>query len=153
MSWRNERLSRRAALVGGLGLAAAIGLAAGSRTGGLLRLPPRPPETVFADALRAAVADIDDARHLGRDIITRLAIVPDPAALEAKVRDRLGVADGTTTDATVRELVRHRVADDFKAGETVLLDGWLLSLTEALVLAYVALVGDAVDADPDAVRR
>ena len=39
-----------------------------------------------------------------------------------------------------RAEIKHRISKDFDEGKTVLLDGWLVSLTEARLCAFLALV-------------
>ena len=42
-------------------------------------------------------------------------------------------------DRRRRRIVERRVADDFEAGRVVVVDGWVLSRTEAALCAAVAL--------------
>ena len=67
------------------------------------------------------------------------AIPIDPLAAEAIARRSLAVPpeDGDRTELGIAmagltaETVSARVADDFRAGRTVALDGWVVSITEA----------------------
>ncbi len=87
-----------------------------------------------AACLQACLSDPDGARALGERY---LAAFPDEAAalapLAAEVR-RVG-ADGP---AVLRRAVGRRIRADFAAGETVVLDGWVMARTEGRIAALAA---------------
>ena len=141
------RLSRRQLLTAGC---AAVATVAAS---GVLSLPSwftsAPPMLApgpidFRVAVLEAIADPGDAVFIGRSFIEDLGELGEPQALEALVRERLGIGEGGASSAAgVRDLVRGRIDADLDAGDIVLLDGWLVSLTEAIVFAYLAATAES----------
>jgi hypothetical protein len=84
--------------------------------------------------LCAVLPDLDVARRIGRLLLERAAVSPDPAAL---LRDT-GL-DPSWPDARLLTALRERRALDFAAGGTVALDGWLLARCEAALCQLLAL--------------
>lgn len=79
------------------------------------------------------------------------AAAPSPSALldSARAIGRAALAAGVTpmaADDAARltgPTLRKRVEGDFTAGQTVVVEGWLLSRTEARYLAHIAMEGVA----------
>lgn len=142
-----SRPSRRQLLAAGFAAAATVaatGLLAGPSWFAPTSLVPAPGPLDFRGAVLEAIADADDAVFIGRSFIEDLGELGDPHALEMLVRDRLGIADGgASSPVGVRDLVRGRIDADLDAGDIVLLDGWLVSLTEAIVFAYLAATSES----------
>lgn len=127
------RISRRHALAAGAGAAA-------------LTLSPLPPAVaagpVPAQALVEALDRPESARLVGRQV---LAVLPYPSR-DALVVE-LAAAAGLAVDAVPaidRSLLRSRLdaarAADFRRGDTVRVQGWVLASTEARLCALAALL-------------
>jgi hypothetical protein len=93
---------------------------------------------------------------LGAPENSLLALFPDPAAAraigKAFLRDYPGEADAAHLAARLPR--RHRlhmaISADFAAGKTVMVEGWVLSRTEARLCALVALTGGQAEMTPHA---
>lgn len=70
-----------------------------------------------------------------------LATEPDVAD-EAGLRAALPTLDGATADGVVGQMgtIEPTVRDDFTAGRTVSVDGWVLAVSEAQAAALVSLL-------------
>ena len=55
---------------------------------------------------------------------------------------------GETDPTVARSALRARVKEDFERGDTVMLDGWILSRSECRACAALALAAGAADRDP-----
>jgi hypothetical protein len=128
-----RRLSRRALLKAGAGAAvAAIGVAH----------PHAPSESrLLADRLRGLVshragAAVIGAAYLDRADAERSADTLAAAIVPARLRHRAT----RISDARLRALVTRALRDDFAAGRTLVLRGWVVSATEAR-LAALQLLG------------
>lgn len=125
------RLTRRRLLIaaGGLGAAVAAG------PGGLLPLIERLTAADAASLLRNLVTDREGAARLGR---TYLAAHPGEARGGGLVRALAGPT-GPTSASGASSAVAARIRSDYAAGNTVVVDGWVLSRAEARLCALVAL--------------
>ena len=95
-------------------------------------------------SLPAALATINDPETiaaLGRSYLTA---VPNENSSE-KLMDKLlldveeNIIAKNTDEAVLMELLNQKVLSDFEKGETVILDGWVLSKTEARQCALFSL--------------
>ena len=84
------------------------------------------PETIAAlgESYRISVPDEDNLEELRNMLLL-------------DVEDNVIAQD--TDDATLKQLLEERVKSDFDQGETVILDGWILSKTEARQCALFSL--------------
>jgi hypothetical protein len=124
-------LTRRRLLIAGAGVAAAV--AAGPSD--LLALIERLSAADAASLLRGLITDRDGAARLGRSY---LAVHPSEARGGFLVHDLVGATVPTSVIGASRE-VAARIRDDYAAGRTVVVDGWVLSRAEARLYALVAL--------------
>jgi hypothetical protein len=136
MSLRVSRRTVLAALAAGI-VGAAIGLRLYWPGGNITREARR-----FAGILRHP----DSAAWLGR-----FYLEVNPREADAALLVRLiGAARGpalppvsAANDEALRADLNERIRNDFIYGNTVAVDGWLLSLTEARLCALVSLLQDA----------
>ncbi|MBO9398600.1 hypothetical protein J7400_18150 [Shimia sp. R9_2] len=77
---------------------------------------------------------LDALKKIGRAALAQGAVPADPAALRAA----LGLHRHATLSDHTGSL-NAKVAEDFAAGHTVQVDGWVMSETEACVCAWIAL--------------
>jgi hypothetical protein len=96
-----------------------------------------------AARLAGLLAHRDSARSLGRAALAALPGATTPPALAAAVladlpRDAAMLA--AASDDDLRALVAARVREDFDSGDTVQVDGWILSCTEARLCALASRV-------------
>ena len=118
-------------------------------TGGALALPLRgltvadveswtvlgvPDRVAALEQFRRAV-DGDAIRRLAEDYLDASSDPADPHWLVARVLDE------ARADEDVRAYMRKRVAGDYESLRTHNFDGWLVSRTEARLLAVLALTG------------
>jgi hypothetical protein len=94
-----------------------------------------------AARLAGLLAHRDSARNLGRAALASLPGATAPSSLAAAVL--AGLPGGApkldaTSDDDLRALVAARVREDFEAGDTVQVDGWILSCTEARLCALAS---------------
>jgi hypothetical protein len=96
-----------------------------------------------AARLAGLLAHRDSARSLGRAALAALPGATTPPALAAAVLADLP-GDAATlaaaSDHDLRALVAARVREDFDSGDTVQVDGWILSCTEARLCALASRV-------------
>ena len=100
----------------------------------------------LADMLRHP----DSAARLGRLYLDEKPREADTALLVRLIGAARGPAlppPSPTTDEALRADLEERTRNDFILGNTVAVDGWLLSLTEARLCALVSLLRDT---GPDA---
>jgi hypothetical protein len=95
-----------------------------------------------AARLAGLLAHRDSARSLGRAALAVLPGATAPSALAAAVL--AGLPGGApkldaASDDDLRAAVAVRVREDFEAGDTVQVDGWILSCTEARLCALAAI--------------
>jgi hypothetical protein len=92
----------------------------------------------LAATLRSLVYDRAAARRLGQLYIHQVPVEDDPRILARLTAASLGAqqADVIALDRTsLRHRLDARVRGDFASGNTVQLDGWVLSRTEARLCA------------------
>jgi len=103
--------------------------------------------------LASLFSDLASARTLGRAVAAaQPCFAPPGAALRACRPDVAACVEAPSAGARPRELVRDAVRADFAAGRTVLVRGWLLARTEAL-LCVVALEDGMAPAPQTATAR
>jgi len=95
-----------------------------------------------AARLAGLLAHRDSARSLGRAALGALPGATTPSALVAAVL--AGVPGGPAklaeaSDDDLRALVATRVREDFDSEDTVQVDGWILSCTEARLCALASV--------------
>jgi hypothetical protein len=96
-----------------------------------------------AARLAGLLAHRDSARSLGRAALAALPGATTPPALAAAVLADLpgdAAALAAASDDDLRALVAARVREDFDSGDTVRVDGWILSCTEARLCALASRV-------------
>jgi hypothetical protein len=95
-----------------------------------------------AARLAGLLAHRNSARSLGRAALGALPGATTAPALAAAVLGDLpaGTRLADTSDDDLRSLVATRVREDFDAGQTVQVDGWILSCTEARLCALASRV-------------
>jgi hypothetical protein len=127
----NVDLTRRRLLIAAAGLAAAAAVGPSC----LLTLVERLSGAEAASLLRGLITDREGAARLGRSY---LAAHPTEARSGVLVRDLVGAIEPTSVSGASRE-VADRIRGDFAAGNTVVVEGWVLSRTEARLYALVVL--------------
>jgi hypothetical protein len=60
---------------------------------------------------------------------------------EATLESLLGLEAGTATDEAMLAALAEQVRNDFATSDTVMIDGWILSVTEARAAALLSLSG------------
>lgn len=137
-----KRLSRRCALkrLAAASIAAALPAVVVTRYGRNAFQP-------LADRLSALPAQRGSARIVGHRY---LVLVPEEAqatVLAARIAGSAGRYSHLTraSTRTLRAVLARRQRQDFAEGETVSIDGWVLSRTEARLCALVALDRRAPD--------
>lgn len=134
----SERIGRRGFIATALGLAAATVTARFDLTRRAIGGDP----ATDGERLARAFASPESAAELGH---AYLATVPAERS-RALLVDRIAAAlpNGysvvhTGDDATLLSLLAQRFQDDFKAGDTVTVDGWVVSRTQARLCGLAAL--------------
>ena len=101
---------------------------------------PEPSAALVEPSTLGTFADEDTIREIGE---AYLAAVPEERRQRRLVRalleDEGALADQVDSEALTRFL-RTRIRSDFEAGRTVLVDGWVLSVTEARQAALFSMV-------------
>lgn len=124
----------RRLLLGSVGVAALGGVAyGGSRVA--CRFVPRNHPDFFS--LIDLVPDEPIARRIGGLALGARSGPADLASLASSLRERPLIRKALATDCptTRRGLVQDACASDFSEGRTTIVDGWLLSETEASLCA------------------
>ena len=118
-------------------LIAAAGVAAAAAVGpsGLFTLIERLSRSDAESLLRGLITDRDGATRLGSSY---LAAHPTEARRRVLVHDLVGPTEPTSVSHASGE-VAARIRGDYAARSTVVVDGWVLSRTEARLYALVAL--------------
>lgn len=98
--------------------------------------------------LEKALQDIfrkkDSALAIGREYLANAAHEEDAAAILDSLAIALSVGPQHLISLeTARALLRNRISEDFRSGNTVSVKGWVLSLTEARACAFLALAHSA----------
>jgi hypothetical protein len=126
------RITRRGIL---LGTVALIGAGAG---GSILACRPGAEETAALDPgrLRAALADIVAPERIGRAY--RAGRGRDELAGELASKPGLLAAASQTCPATLRARLRAQVREDFRRGDVVVADRFVVARSECIVAALAA---------------
>jgi hypothetical protein len=124
-------LTRRRLLIGAAGLLGA--LAAGPSV--LVPLIERLAAADAAALLRGLIRHREGAIQLGRSY---LSAHPSEASRAALVRQLAGPIAPASSERAARG-VGTRIREDYAIGHTVVVEGWVLSRTEARLYALVAL--------------
>ncbi|WP_029041137.1 hypothetical protein [Cucumibacter marinus] len=126
----------RRGLIGAGGLLAITGVAYG---GGLLacRMVPRHTPDFFASL---PGMDHDALRTIGQSVLRDHPGLARPGAATRLLTAKAGIerAIGTDCPQTRMTMVQEECRADFAAGRIVLVDGWMISETEALISAEAA---------------
>ncbi len=102
----------------------------------------RPAERdALAKTLAGVVRRRADARILGRAYLSGRPDEADPATLARLICGPAGEQVRRLDASDLRLAVSERVRRDFHEGRTVVLHGWILSVTEARLYALTALAG------------
>jgi hypothetical protein len=136
MSLRVTRRTVLAGLAAGI-VGAAVGLRLYRSGGDAL------PE---AARLAGMLPHADSAARLGRRYLHGKPREADAATLVTLISSARGPAlppISATTDEALRADLDERIRHDFIIGNTVAVDGWLLSITEARLCALVSLLRNA----------
>jgi hypothetical protein len=137
---KHLKFTRRTALAG---LAAAAGVMAVTTPGGAqaFALPERAGDSELAKAALSMFSSQKDVRRVGMACQGRAGLCLSKQALVDSIfgteRERLAAAPDR---AQVHGWLRGRIREDFSAGRTVTVDGWVLADTEAKLYALAAHV-------------
>jgi len=135
---KHLEFTRRAALAG---LAAAGGLMALTTKGRAqaFTLPERAGDGDLAETALSMFSNPRDVRRVGMACQGRAELCLSKQALVDSIfgteRERLAAV---TDPAQVHGWLRSRIREDFSAGRTVTVDGWVLADTEAKLYALAA---------------
>lgn len=97
--------------------------------------PPRKPKALSRPALLLMFGDPDRVRGLGRCYRAAVPAEDSREALVAALQGEIGPVSPSTAASRLEEQVR----EDFAAGRTVTVKGWVLSRTEARQCALFSL--------------
>jgi hypothetical protein len=125
------KLTRRAALAG---FAGAGGLLAAGRPG--FSLAADPAERVLTEAAMSLFTDPAHVRQVGAACLDRQELCGSRATLIEEIfgAERQRLASCATT-AEIHDWLRTRIREDFAAGRSVTVQGWVLARTEARLYA------------------
>jgi hypothetical protein len=133
---RNLKFTRRTALAG---LAAAGGLMAVQGRAHAFTLPERAGDRDLVETALSMFSSPGDVRRVGMACQGRVELCLSRQALVDSIfgaeRERLVAARDR---AQVHEWLRSRIREDFSAGRTVTVDGWVLADTEAKLYVLAA---------------
>lgn len=95
----------------------------------------------LAGWLRSMIADLESARRVGQAYLAKAPAEADRQRLLAGLFPRLDPGEARLGDgpASWRDSFSTRCRRDFAEGQTVQIEGWVLSLTEARLCALAAL--------------
>jgi hypothetical protein len=127
----HPRLTRRAALVG---FAAGSGLLAAGRPA--LSLAAEPGERALFDAAMGMFSSPRDVRRVGAACLERPELCGGRAALIEAIfgAERQRLAESASA-AEIQDWLRSSIREDFAAGRSVTVQGWVLARTEARLYA------------------
>jgi hypothetical protein len=91
-------------------------------------------------AVHSLLAHVDSAVAVGREYLRHHPDERDLARIRHGLSGALGGPVETLDPAVLRERVRRRVRQDFAEDRIALVDGWILSITEARICALAALI-------------
>jgi hypothetical protein len=135
---KHLKFTRRAALAG---LAATGGLMAITSPGSAQAfvLPERAGDSELAKAALSMFSSQKDVRRVGMACQGRAELCLSKEALVDSIfGTEREVFAAAPNRSQVHDWLRGRVRDDFRAGRTVTVDGWVLSDTEARLYALAA---------------
>jgi hypothetical protein len=135
------KMRRRTFLLAATGL----GVSVAWRSVGSLPFLGTSPST--SERLAGFLTHEESARVVGREYLRAGPAEASRRILTARVAERLpgGLrAVDAASDARLRELLLHAVAEDFRALRTVEVRGWVLAQTEARLCALAALRAGSV---------
>ena len=94
--------------------------------------------------VRSALNDVfhkkSSAAAIGKEYLATMGVTADVEMMTESVARALSLSpDGAISIESARALLKRRVREDFRSGNTVSLQGWVVSLTEAQVCAIVTL--------------
>jgi hypothetical protein len=92
-------------------------------------------------ALAQLLSEVDSAGVVGREYLRYHPDERDPKYIRHGLSVALGGRLEAFEPAVLRERVRRRVRQDFAENQVTLIDGWILSNTEARLCALAALLG------------
>jgi hypothetical protein len=92
-------------------------------------------------ALANLLSEADSAIVVGREYLRHYPDERDPEHIRHGLSVALGGRLEAFDPAALRERVRRRVRQDFAEDQVALVDGWILSITEARLCALAALLG------------
>lgn len=125
-------------------LIAAAGLGASLAWRSVSSWPFLPASSSPSQRLAGLLAHTESARVVGREYLRAIPAEGSRAALTTRIAARLpgGLETvETASDRRLRELLLRATLADFEHERTVLLDGWVLSQTEARLCALAAMAG------------
>jgi hypothetical protein len=135
----SQHISRRSFLVAALGLAPTI-LAARF---GLGRAAIDDDAATDAQRLVRAFAYPESAAELGRAYLATAPREGSATVLAERIAASLPAGHAairTADDSQLESLLAQQLREDFMAGDTVTVDGWIISKTEARLCALAALL-------------
>jgi hypothetical protein len=100
--------------------------------------PARSATRDSCDAVTALWSDAERACRIGRSYLAQVPEDADPDRLAAILLGEQGANAGMSADALRARFALARMRD-FEAGDTVIVDGWVLARTEARLCALTAL--------------
>lgn len=107
---------------------------------GLLRTRPQTAADPVSSGVASLFSDPARARAVGMEYLRTVAVESDPPRLRRLIMTRLGLAERPLPPPErLRAEIARGIREDFAAGQTVQVAGWILSRTEARVCALVAL--------------
>lgn len=94
------------------------------------------PAVAASDALAMLCADLDCAPAIGDACLQAFPHHPSAEALTRLILSEAGISAGTVfVNEPFAHLIKRRSREDFRQGKTVMVDGWMLSLTETRLYA------------------
>jgi hypothetical protein len=131
-----EHLDRRSVVqtLGVAGLTLAVGPGAGYG-----KALPGTADAPLARWLKCMVADLESARRVGQVYLQKAPEEADRDRLLMQIFPELTPARQIDSPAAWRRAYTAKCRQDFAEGQTVRIDGWVLSLTEARLCALAAI--------------
>lgn len=99
-------------------------------------LPPKDDSRLFASSFASLFSDRRGAREIGRRYLAQFPEESDPRRLEANLLRR----EDRLSAARMRARLAERRRNDFAAGRTVLINGWILAQSEVRACALLAVL-------------
>lgn len=105
------------------------------------------------EGLPGLLADLREAAELGRACLARLDLPFDRETLASLLHKRLRLPQSGDETAQISVALTQSIDQDLEDDDVVLVEGWLLPRTEALLLALVALTPVPLTAAPGRAAR